>query len=142
MSPTPVVAAAILDSLTTPTQLLCAARAYPSELAGRFELPGGKIDEDETPLDALTREIREELGVTLTIGQEVRTPEGQWWPILGGRFMGVWLAELAPSSPAPSCGNSHVELRWVRLDELGSLEWIGADLPIALAVAKTARTLL
>ena len=36
-----VVAAAVLDDLEHPTALLCAARSYPPEHAGQFELPGG-----------------------------------------------------------------------------------------------------
>ena len=139
MTPAPVVAAAILDSLAEPTRLLSAARAYPAELAGRFELPGGKINAGEDALDALAREIDEELGATLSLGPQVPTPEGTCWPILGGRRMGVWLAELAPGSPAPRAGDSHLELRWTPLDEVAGLDWIGADLPIALAVVAAAR---
>lgn len=94
----PVVAAAIVDSLTHPTALLCAARAYPEELRGLFELPGGKIEPGENPQDALLREIREELSVDITLGPEVLTADGDWWPILHDRRMGVWLAEITPTS--------------------------------------------
>ena len=59
VSKRPVVAAAILDSLRHPTQVLCAARAYPQELAGLFELPRGKVEDGEIPEQALAREIRE-----------------------------------------------------------------------------------
>ncbi len=98
--PRPVVAAAIVDSLREPTMLLACSRAYPQELRGQFELPGGKVEEGEDPTAALTREIAEELGARLTIGERVCPEDGQWWPILGGRVMGVWLAEVAPGSPA------------------------------------------
>ncbi|MDC4233451.1 NUDIX domain-containing protein [Actinomyces sp. B33] len=134
MSPRPVVAAAIVDSLARPSRLLCAARAYPADLAGRFELPGGKIEDGEDPLDALAREIREELGADLVIGPRVDAPDGRWWPILQGRRMGVWLCEVSPDSPAPTRGDSHSDLRWVDLEDLAGLDWIGHDLDIALAV--------
>ena len=69
MSPRPVVAAAIVDSLRAPTRLLCAARAYPPQLRGRYELPGGKLEHGEAPLEGLAREIRdgvrERFGITL-----------------------------------------------------------------------------
>lgn len=134
-SPAPVVAAAIVDSLADPRRLLCAARAYPAELAGRFELPGGKIDEGEAPLDALAREIDEELGTRLVVGPEVPGPKGRWWPILQGREMGVWICEVAGGAPEPVSTGSHSELRWVPLEEIALLDWIGNDLLIALAVA-------
>ena len=132
--PRPVVAAASVDSLSEPTMLLACSRADPQELRGQFELPGGKVEDNEDPLEALTREMAEELGARLTIGERVCPEGGQWWPILGGRVMGVWLAEVAPGSPAPRAGASHLEARWVLLETLAELPWIGADLPIVEAV--------
>jgi len=132
--PRPVVAAAIVDSLEHPTVLLACSRAYPQELRGQFELPGGKIEEGEDAVAALKREIAEELGARLIIGERVCPENGQWWPILGGRVMGVWLAEVAPGSLSPRAGASHVEARWVPIAELATLPWIGADLPIVEAV--------
>ena len=65
--PRPVVAAAIVDSLEHPTVLLACSRAYPQELRGQFELPGGKIEEGEDAVAALEREIAEELGAHLRV---------------------------------------------------------------------------
>jgi 8-oxo-dGTP pyrophosphatase MutT (NUDIX family) len=45
-SPVLVVAAAILDDLDDPRELLAARRAVPARLAGRWEFPGGKVDGD------------------------------------------------------------------------------------------------
>ena len=134
--PHPVVAAAIVDSLENPTVLLACSRAYPEELRGLFELPGGKIEEGEDAVAALEREIAEELGARVKVGERVCPDGGLWWPILGGRVMGVWLAEVAPGSASPRAGASHLEARWVRLEELGDLPWIEADLPIARAVVE------
>ena len=130
----PVVAAAIVDSLEHPTELLACSRAYPKELRGQFELPGGKIEEGEDPTAALTREIAEELGTRIIVGARVCPDGGLWWPILGGRVMGVWLAGVAPNSQEPRAGASHLEARWVPLADLAALPWIAADLPIVEAV--------
>ena len=132
--PRPVVAAAIVDSLERPTELLACSRAYPQELSGQFELPGGKIEEGEDAAAALEREIAEELGAHLRVGERVCPDGGLWWPILGGRVMGVWLAEVVPGSKAPRAGADHLEARWVPLADLGDLPWIVADLPIVEAV--------
>ena len=130
----PVVAAAIVDSLSEPTMLLACSRAYPQELRGQFELPGGKVEDNEDPVHAREREIAEELGARLTMGERVCPEDGQWWPILGGRVMGVWLAEVSAASPAPRAGASHLEARWVPLADLAALPWIVADFPIVEAV--------
>lgn len=136
----PVVAAAIVDSLSAPTTLLACSRAYPQELRGQFELPGGKVEDNEDPVKALEREIVEELGARLTVGARVCPVGGQWWPIVGGRVMGVWLAEVAPGSPSPRVGASHLEARWVPLADLAVLPWIVANFPIVEAVvARCAR---
>ena len=121
--PRPVVAAAIVDSLECPTELLACSRAYPQELRGQFELPGGKIEEGEDAVAALEREIAEELGARLRVGERVAPEGGLWWPILGGRVMGVWLAEVAPGSPSPRAGASHVEARWVPIAELDTIRY-------------------
>lgn len=146
-SPRPIVAAAIVDSLDHPTRLLCASRAYPAELRGQFELPGGKVEMDEDPRVALVREIREELGCTLTYGPEVKTEDGQWWPIHAGHVMGVWLAERTPESPEPSLSDNHLELVWAALvphavtDDVPpaeTLPWIIHDRPIVARVIEYA----
>ncbi|WP_081697823.1 NUDIX domain-containing protein [Schaalia georgiae] len=145
MTPRPVVAAAIVDSLHAPTRLLCATRAYPPQLRGRYELPGGKLEPDEAPLEGLAREIREELSTEIRVGEQVRAPSSgdgdaspgpSWWPILEGRVMGVWLAEVAPGSPAPTASGSHCSLEWVRLDQVEALDWIGHDLDVVRAVVE------
>jgi 8-oxo-dGTP diphosphatase len=54
-----VVAGAVYDQ----GRLLAARRSAPPELAGRWELPGGKLEPGESGEQALVRELREELGV-------------------------------------------------------------------------------
>lgn len=61
--PVPVVAAALMD---TQGAVLIAERPPGKPLAGRWEFPGGKVVAGESDLEALARELREELGVDLT----------------------------------------------------------------------------
>jgi len=124
-----VVGAAVVDDLERPTRLLAARRTEPSALAGGWELPGGKVDEGETPLSALHRELLEELGVRVRLGAHVpgRRP-GTTWP-LGDRYeMLVWLAEVVEGTPEPL--EDHDELRWLGLGDLRAVGWLPADLPI------------
>jgi 8-oxo-dGTP diphosphatase len=128
-----VVSAAIVDDLLRPTSLLSARRTEPPELAGGWELPGGKVDPGEHPLDALHREIREELGVEIEVGALVPGPLGGSWP-LGERFvMQVWLAQVTSGEPSPL--EDHDRLRVLARSELYAVGWLPADLPIIEAIA-------
>src|SRR5262245_65819442 len=95
-----VVGAALVDRLDRPTRLLAARRTEPSALAGGWELPGGKVDPGESPLQAVHREVREELGVGIELGRHMAGPlPGGSWPV-GERYeMFVWLAEVVEGTP-------------------------------------------
>lgn len=52
-------------------RILMARRATGQHLAGHWELPGGKVEADETMAAALARELREELGLEVDVGPEL-----------------------------------------------------------------------
>ncbi|GGU72772.1 DNA mismatch repair protein MutT [Streptomyces litmocidini] len=120
-----VVAGALYDR----GRLLAARRSAPVELAGRWELPGGKLEPGETPEEALVRELREELGVEVEPGE--RLP-GEW-PLKPGYVLKVWTARLLSGEPRPL--EDHDELRWLARGELDSVDWLDQDRP---AVAEAA----
>ncbi|MGO1590758.1 MAG: (deoxy)nucleoside triphosphate pyrophosphohydrolase [Ancrocorticia sp.] len=124
-----VVGAAIVDSLEHPTRLLATQRSYPEALAGQWEFPGGKVEEGESPEQALQREIREELRSALIIGRQVRGPRSGDWEIPVGR-MRIWLAQIAPEGPPPTQGPSHRDLRWVDRSSIRNLPWLPGDIQI------------
>ena len=130
-----VVAAAIVDDLDRPTRLLAARRTEPPALAGGWEFPGGKIDPGETPIEALHREIREELGVSIRTGPRLRAPDGDGlWP-LGNRYrMHVWLAVVTEGDPQPI--EDHDALQWLPSSGLYAVGWLPADRPIVRALER------
>ncbi len=129
MQPIRVVAAAVVDDLEHPTRLLAARRTEPPALAGGWELPGGKVDPGESPIEALHREIREELGVAVRLGEVIAAEGGDGsWP-LGERYrMDVWLAVVTEGDPQPI--EDHDELRWLEVGQLYAVGWLPADLPV------------
>ena len=129
-----VVAAAIVDELDRPRRLLAARRTAPASLAGGWEVPGGKVEPGEDPADALHREIGEELGVRVRLGQDIPGPlPGGGFDLGEGIRMRVWLAELVEGQPAPLA--DHDALRWLGARELYSVSWLPADRPVVRAVA-------
>jgi 8-oxo-dGTP diphosphatase len=122
-----VVGAALLDA----GRLLAARRSAPPELAGRWELPGGKVEPGELPEDALVRELREELGVETEVVERV---PGEW-PLKSPYVLHVWTARLLPGSPAPQPLEDHDELRWLTPDHLWEVPWLDQDVPAVRELA-------
>jgi len=116
-----VVGAALFDG----GRLLAARRSAPVELAGRWELPGGKVEPGETADAALVRELREELGVEAETGGRV---PGEW-PLRPPYVLHVWTARLLPGSAAPKPLEDHDELRWLGTDEIWDVDWLDQDVP-------------
>ncbi len=124
-----VVAAAIVDDLDAPTRLLAARRTEPPTLAGGWEFPGGKVDPGEEPVAALHRELREELGVEVLLGDRVDGPLARGrWPLGTAYAMTVHLAEVTEGVPEPI--EDHDELRWLTAEDLYAVPWLAGDLPI------------
>jgi 8-oxo-dGTP diphosphatase len=137
VSPALVVGAAVVDDLARPRRLLAARRTRPAQLAGRWELPGGKVEPGERPEQALHRELREELGVGVDLGAELIGPDDGRWPISAQLEMRVWLAELADGEPTPD--GAHDEVRWLDHGSWIELDWLPADVPVVARLAELSR---
>jgi len=112
-------------------RLLAARRTAPAALAGLWELPGGKVEPGETDAAALARELHEELGVDVVVGDRVG-PE----LVLGETA--VMRVYLCTSDDEPRA-TEHDALRWLAADELDEVPWIPADAPVLAAVAQVLR---
>ena len=121
-----VVAAVIRDK----DKIFATARGY-GEFKGGWEFPGGKIEEGETPQEALVREIKEELEAEIEVGQLIDTIEYDypnfhlsmdcfWGEIKSGQLV-LKEAEAA---------------KWLSREELDFVEWLAADITLIDKIRK------
>ena len=115
-----VVAAVIREG----DKIFATQRGY-GEYKDGWEFPGGKIEEGETPQEALKREILEELDTEIEVGDLIKTVEYDyptfhlsmdcfWATIKAGKL------ELKEAEAA----------RWLSREELDEVEWLPADLEL------------
>lgn len=120
-----VVAGAILKD----QRVLAARRAPHKRQAGLWELPGGKVEAGEPQADALIRELQEELGIEVAVGE--RLAESVHRYAHAEVRLVAWRCELLAGEPA---GPDHDRLEWVDAERGAELSWAPADVPLLPAV--------
>lgn len=108
-------------------RVLIAQRPPDKHLGGQWEFPGGKVEPHESPADALHREIREELGCTLTITATL-PPVIHSYPTATIQLH-PFIASLSADS-APPHAYEHVALKWLNRTELAKATLAPADIPV------------
>ena len=120
-----VVAAVIKAVNKNGEDIIFATQRGYGEFKDGWEFPGGKIEEGETPQEALKREIMEELDTEITVGELIDTIEYDyptfhlsmdcfWCEVVKGELV-LKEAEAA---------------KWLKKDELDKVDWFPADVEL------------
>ena len=120
-----VVAAAITDG----ERVLAGRRAVHKRQAGCWELPGGKVEKGESDAAALAREISEELGMIIEVGDCLAESDHRY--AHGVIRLVAYRCRWVSGEPRPT---DHDRIAWIDADEASGLPWAPADVPLLDAV--------
>ena len=120
-----VVAAAIKAENGKGQPIIFATQRGYGDLKGGWEFPGGKIEEGETPQEALKREIMEELDTEISVGDLIDTIEYDY-PAFHLSMDCFWCQIVKGDLVL----KEHEAAKWLSKDELDSVEWLPADVTL------------
>ena len=127
-----VVAAVIRAVNGDGKQMIFATQRGYGEFRGGWEFPGGKIEDGETPQEALKREIIEDLETEIKVGDLIDTIEYDY-PTFHLSMDCFW-AEIVSGDLILK---EHEAAKWLTMENLNSVEWLPADVTLIDKIAST-----
>lgn len=118
-----VVAAVIKATNEEGEPMIFATQRGYGDFKGGWEFPGGKIEEGETPQEALAREIKEELETEIVVGELIDTIEYDY-PTFHLSMDCFWVEIVSGDLVL----KEHEAAKWLMKNELGTVEWLPADI--------------
>ena len=127
------VVAAIIKAVNEKGEniIFATQRGY-GEFKGGWEFPGGKIEEGETPREALKREIMEELDTDIMVGDLIDTIEYDYPNF--HLSMDCFLAEIVSGNLVL---REHEAAKWLTKEKLDSVDWLPADITLIDKIRET-----
>ena len=125
-----VVVAAVIER--EDRRLLIGQRRRSDTSPLKWEFPGGKVQEGETPEASLARELREELSVTLKKCAEIARVRHQYATFPEELEIRFYAAEFEEEQIAPRCFE---QVAWVLPKELGQYEFLAANARLVAELA-------
>ena len=121
-----VVGALLRDSYG---RILSCRRPPEDQWSGWWEFPGGKVSEGETLMDAVSREVKEELGIHITPGEEVAREFYRYEDYT----VDLRIIDCGVILPDSITLIEHDESAWLAREDLNEVKWLPADTPIIQA---------
>lgn len=122
-----VVAGAIIKN----NKVFSAQRGNKGKTAFKWEFPGGKIDEGETPQQALHRELIEELSINVKVDELITSIVDEYDDVV--LHIDTYKCELISGTPTLS---EHIAMQWSNKEELDKLTFSPADKPTLEKIKK------
>jgi len=132
----PVSAAAIVRHGAIGLEIFTARRAPEENFPGGWEFPGGKQELDENAIQAVHREIDEELNVKIHVITQVEgpLPDGTW-PMADKYALTIFISQLIAGAVI-TLEKQHDDMKWLPLDQAETVGWVEADIePLRAAIA-------
>lgn len=119
--------------LNNKNQVLCTLRdkGKYDYVSYKWEFPGGKIEEGETQKQTLARELMEELNIKVEIGDFFYQVEHDYKDF--HLSMAIYLCKFNDNHLEL---NVHKDIKWLDAKDIMSLDWAGADIPVAQEIYK------
>ncbi len=105
-------------------KIFCTQRGY-GDFKGGWEFPGGKIEEGESPQEALVREIKEELDADIKVGDLIKTVEYDY-PTFHLSMDCFWCELVSGEIEL----KEHEDAKWLDKNNIDSVDWLPADLDL------------
>jgi 8-oxo-dGTP diphosphatase len=131
MSAVRVVCAVIVNEAGL---VLACKRGSGRFLGGKWEFPGGKVEPQESAEEALHRELREELAISVLIHKNLS--EVRWNYGRGNMLLLPFVCGIRDGKPQAL---EHEQIRWCDAAELVTLDWAEADVPVLREYLETMR---
>jgi 8-oxo-dGTP diphosphatase len=107
-------------------KILIARRAIGQKLAGKWEFPGGKVEDGESPEECLKRELEEEFGIKVEVGEFI-TSNKHHYDHISIELLAFQVKFISGEFTL----TDHDTIEWVVPEELLNYDLAAADVPIA-----------
>jgi 8-oxo-dGTP diphosphatase len=105
------------------------SRHHPTNTkAGYYQLPGGQLEKGESFMDGLKREVSEETGLEIAIGEPLMV--GEWRPIILGvphQIIGVFMACTVTDDSKARLSDEHDDMQWIEPGARKQYDIVGPD---------------